>query len=158
MALSSPRLGLPYAFAYFITEGQGAPEALELYRQNYRASALHPRPHATICVWALAADTEEQARHLFTSRERWRMDRNMGQLGPLLPPEQAVRPYSAAEAPQLAGLRQRALVGSGPQVCAKLRHLAESLQVDELVIITWAHDPAVRRRSYELLAQEFRLS
>lgn len=151
-------LGLPYAFAWFITEGQGASEALELYRQNYRASALQPRPHATVCVWALAADTEEEARHLFASRERWRMDRNSGQLGPLLPPEQAARPYSAAEAPQLERLRQRALVGSGPQVGAKLRALASSLDLDELVIITWAHDPAVRRRSYELLAQEFALA
>lgn len=151
-------LGLPYAFAWFITEGQGAAEALELYRQNYRPSAQHPWPHATVCVWALAADTEERARHLFTSRERWRMDRNSGQLGPLLPPEQAQRAYSAAEQPQLDRLRRNALVGSGPQVGAKLRDLANSLSIDELVIITWAHDPAVRRRSYELLAQEFSLA
>ena len=42
-----------------------------------------------------------------------------------------------------------------PQVAAKLRALAESLQVDELVVITWAHDAAAQRRSYEILAKEF---
>jgi alkanesulfonate monooxygenase SsuD/methylene tetrahydromethanopterin reductase-like flavin-dependent oxidoreductase (luciferase family) len=28
--------GLPYAFAYFFSEGRGVEEALRLYRQNYR--------------------------------------------------------------------------------------------------------------------------
>jgi hypothetical protein len=33
--------------------------------------------------------------------------------------------------------------------------LANSLELDHLVVNTWAHDPAVRRRSYALLAQAF---
>ena len=150
-------LGLPYAFAYFITEGQGVADALALYRDSYRPSELHPKPHATVCVWALAADSEDEAWHQFQSRARWRMDRNRGQLGPLLAPEQAAREYSATEQQQLEQLRARSLVGSAAQVGAKLRALAESLQLDELVLITWAHDPQVRRRSCELLAREFAL-
>lgn len=150
--------GLPYSFAWFITEGAGAQEALALYRQTYRPSARHPRPHATVCVWALAADTTAEARHLAQSRERWRIDRNTGRLGPLLPPEQAERDWTPAEQHELAQMRQRALVGSAAEVGAKLRTLAQSLQLDEIVIITWAHDPAVRRHSYALLAREFGLS
>jgi luciferase family oxidoreductase group 1 len=148
--------GLPYAFAYFITDGQGAHQALDLYRQLYRPSALHPTPQAVLCVWALAADTEAEAWHHFSSRERWKIDRNRGAIGSLPSPEQAAaRPYSAAEQAQAHQLRANALVGSGPQVAAKLRVLAESLGVDELVVITWAHDPTAQRRSYELLAHEF---
>ena len=75
--------GLPYAFAYFITDGQGAHQALDLYRQLYRPSTLHPKPQAVLCVWALAADTEADAWHQFSSRERWRLDRNSGAIGPL---------------------------------------------------------------------------
>jgi hypothetical protein len=30
--------------------------------------------------------------------------------------------------------------------------------LDELVIVTWTHDPAPRHRSYELLAEAFRLA
>lgn len=150
--------GLPYAFAWFITDGQGAEQALALYRQAWRPSAQHPRPQATVCVWALAADTGEEARHLARSRERWRIDRNSGRLGPLLPPQQAERPWSAAEQAQLAQLRQHALVGSAGEVGARLRALASRLALDEIVVITWAHDPAARRRSYQLLAAEFGLS
>ncbi len=150
-------LGLPYAFAWFITDGQGAEQALDLYRETFRPSDGLARPLATLCVWALAADTDEEAWRLFESRARWRMDRNMGRLGPLLPPGQATRDYSPAEQLALERLRAQALVGSAASVGARLRQLARQLELDELVLITWTHDPQAQRRSYELLAREFSL-
>ena len=148
--------GLPYAFAYFITDGQGARQALDLYRQLFRPSALHSKPEAVLCVWALAADSEAEAWHHFSGRERWKLDRNRGAIGPLPSPQEVqARPYSAAEQVQVDLLRANALVGSGRQVADKLRALAQSHEVDELVVITWAHDPAAQRRSYEILAHEF---
>jgi len=148
-------LGLPYSFAHFISE-DGAREALELYRHMFKPG-LVDRPQATACVWALAADTEEEAWRLFASRERARLDRNLGRLGPLLPPEQAVRDYSEAEQSHLRELRRKALVGSAAQVADKLRALAQELEVEELAVITWTWDPQAQRRSYELLAQAFAL-
>jgi luciferase family oxidoreductase group 1 len=148
--------GMPYAFAYFITDGQGADEALAMYRDMYRPSPQHPEPQPALCVWALAADTEEAAWHHFSGRERWKIDRNRGALGPLQSPQEvALRPYSAGEQMQADQLRRTALVGSGAQVADKLRALSAAMDVEELVVITWAHDPAVRRRSYELLAAQF---
>ena len=151
-------LGLPYAFAWFITDGQGAEPALSLYRETFRPSEGLARPHATVCVWALAAETDEEAWRLFESRARWRMDRNLGRLGPLLPPEQAARDYSPAEQLALERLRANALVGSAATVGARLRQLSRELELDELVLITWTHDPQAQRRSYELLAREFSLA
>ena len=150
-------LGLPYAFAWFITDGQGADEALSLYRDTFRPSAGLDKPKAAVCVWALAADTDEQALQHFESRARWRMDRNLGRLGALLPPTEAARDYSGAEQLALERLRANALVGSADTVGRKLRQLAARLQVDELVLITWTHDPAAQSHSYELLAREFSL-
>ena len=66
-------LGLPYAFAYFFNEGKGVEQALALYRQHFRPSERHPLPLATICVWALAADTQAEARNLLMTREYWRV-------------------------------------------------------------------------------------
>jgi luciferase family oxidoreductase group 1 len=151
-------LGLPYAFAYFITDGAGAEEALALYRDTYRPSAAWPKPHAALCVWALAADTDAQALQLFESRARWKMDRNLGRIGALMPPVAAARDYSPAEQLALERLRETALIGSAATVGAKLRQLAARLQVDELVVITWTHDPAAQRHSYALLAEEFALA
>ena len=149
--------GLPYAFAYFFSEGTGVEQALELYRKNYRPSENNPKPIATICVWALAADTEEQALHQFKTRERAIIDRKQGIRLPLISPEEAERPYSSAEIATAAKLRRKAIVGSTEQVVTRLTELAKSLELDELVVVTWTYDPAPRHRSYELLAQAFRL-
>lgn len=149
--------GLPYAFAYFFSEGTGVEQALELYRTNYRPSEKYPKPIVTICVWSLAADTEEEALHQFKTRERAIIDRRQGIRLPLMPPEEAERPYSPAELATAAKLRRKAIVGTAEQVAARLKDLAKSLDLDELVIVTWTYDAAPRHRSYELLAQAFDL-
>lgn len=150
--------GLPYAFAYFFSEGTGVEQALELYRKNYRPSEKNPKPIATICVWALAADTEEEALKQFKTRERAIVDRRQGIRLPLLPPGKAERPYSPTELATAEKLRRKAIVGSTDQVAARLRDLAETLDLDELVVVTWTYDAAPRRRSYELLAYAFALT
>ena len=153
-------LGLPYAFASFFMDGQGVEQALELYRTLYRPSERHPRPQATICVWALAADTDEQAEFQALSRERWRVNRQRGLLGPLQRPQDvAVQGFSDEEmAVVVAPMRRKALVGSAVAVREKMQALARSLALDHLVVNTWAHDPAARRHSYALLGRAFELT
>ena len=151
--------GLPYAYAYFFVDGQGADEALALYRQLYRPSDRHPQAHATVCVWALAADTHEAATHHALGRERWRVDRARGVIGPLQSPEViAARGFAADEWPTVEAMRRKAFVGTGAQVADQLRALGLALQLDEIVINTWAFEPAARRHSYALLAREFGLA
>ena len=55
-------------------------------------------------------------------------------------------------------MRRKAVVGTGAQVAAKLTELAQRLDLDELVVVTWTYDTAPRHRSYELLAEAFGLS
>jgi luciferase family oxidoreductase group 1 len=151
-------LGLPYAFAYFFSEGVGVDSALELYRRNYRPSERYPRPQATICVWALAAETEAAAQHLLKTREYWRTGFEKGLRMPLESPEKAAAyAYTDAERTMIDKLRAAALVGTAAQVSGKLHALARRLELDEIVINTWTFDPLARRRSYELLAAAFGL-
>ena len=150
--------GLPYAFAYFFTDGQGAEQAVALYRRLYKPSERHAKPEPTLCVWAFAADTEAQARHHALSRDRWRVERQRGEFGPLQAPDAiAAAGFSAADQVALNAMHQRSFVGSAAQVAAQLRALAHEFDLGELVVNTWAHDPAARRHSYALLAQEFDL-
>ncbi len=151
--------GLPYAFAYFFSDGRGVDEALALYRQNYRPSARYPVPIATICVWALAADTDAEARRLLMTREFWRVGFEQGLRNPLVSPEQAAaHPYTESERALIAALRRKSLVGNAKDVAGRLHELAQRLELQEIVINTWTYDPAARRRSYELLAAEFGLA
>jgi len=152
-------LGLPYAFAYFFMDGQGAEQALDLYRSLYRPSERHPRPQPTLCVWALAADSDDAAWHHTLSRERWRLDRQRGVLEALQRPDAiAERGFSSDEQAIVDASRRKALVGSAATAAGKISHLAARFGLDHLVINTWFHDPAVRRHSYALLAREFGLA
>lgn len=149
-------LGLPYAFAYFFMDGQGVEQALALYRQLYQPSDRHPQPQPTLCIWALVADSDADARHHALSRERWRIDRQRGVLGPLQRPDDiAARGFTPEEEAQLAPMRRKAFVGTAQAVAAQIRALAAALGLGEIVVNTWAHDPAVRHQSYTLLAREF---
>jgi luciferase family oxidoreductase group 1 len=151
-------LGMPYAFAYFFSYGFDVDKALELYRKNYRPSELHPKPQCTICVWALAADTEAEALHQFKSRERALIERESGIRQPLTSPEEAsARALTPHEQVFSQKLLRHAVVGTAEQVKTRLDELAKRLDLDELVIVTWTYDPAPRHRSYELLAQAYGL-
>jgi luciferase family oxidoreductase group 1 len=145
--------GLPYCYAHFITDGQGAAEAMETYRTGFRPSARWPEPHAAVCVWALAAETEAEAERLFSSRALWRLSRDRGVYPALPSPEEAAYPYTEADLARIARLKARAFYGTGTAVAARLEALAGELGADEVAVLTTVHDPAARRRSYRLLAE-----
>jgi luciferase family oxidoreductase group 1 len=150
--------GLPYCFAHFITDGEGAEQALTLYRETFRPSQFLAAPHAALCVWALAADTPAEAARLFTSRELFRLGRDRGIYNPLPSPEEAERHhYSASDMARVERVRAKAFYGTADAVGAKLRALADATGVDEIAILTTVHDAAARRHSYTLLAREFGL-
>ena len=153
------QFGLPYAYAYFFTDGRGVEEALQVYRDTYRPSARHPVPQATVCIWALAADTEDEARRLLKTREYWRIGFEKGLRAPLVSPEVAEAfAYTPADLDRIASLRRKAFVGTGDQVAAGLRAEAQRLGLEELVVVTWTFDARARRRSYTLLAEAFGLA
>ena len=147
--------GLPFCFAHFITDGRGVEQALAIYRGTYRPSERWPAPHAGICVWAMAADTPEEAARLFRSREMWRLGRDRGVYSALPSPEEAAAySYSEAEQARIERLRARAIYGTPDVVAAKLRALAAAHGLEEIAVLTTLHDPSARQRSYTLLAQE----
>lgn len=150
--------GLPYCFAHFITEGEGAAEALALYRARFRPEAGRlARPHAAVAVFALTASSEAEALRLYRSRELWRVRRSRGLYAPLPSPEEAeAHPWSEAERAQAERARARALIGAPERVAARLGALAAELGADEVAVLTPCHDAAARRASYALLAEASR--
>ena len=113
----------------------------------------------TICVWALAADSEEEAWHLFRSRERASVNREFGIRVPLLSPEEVLaKGYTPAEEAVAERIRKKSMVGNAAQVADKLNAMAAELDLEEMVVVTWTYAPEPRHRSYELLAKQFNLS
>ena len=150
--------GLPYCFAYFFSEGAGAEEALDIYRETYRPAVGNPVPVSAICMVAMAADTQAEADYLYGPREIWRALRERGQFVPLPSADEAAHfALTDAERRRADLLRLRALSGTPDLVRSRLLAVADSLGVDEVAVVTASHDAAARRRSYVLLADAFGL-
>ena len=151
--------GLPYAFAYFFTDGQGAEQAMALYRELYKPSERHPERRKRPCASGRSRPTAtKRLRTYALSRDRWRTDRQRGVLGPLQAPDdiagKASRLPTSRCSRRCAPRASSARPSTWPRSCARL---PTAFALDELVVNTWAHDPAVRRRSYALLAEAFAL-
>jgi luciferase family oxidoreductase group 1 len=146
-------LGLPYAFAsHFAPEA--LMQALQIYRDNFRPSAQLDRPCAMPGVSVVAADTDEEARRLFTTAQQsfTRMIRNTrGQLPP--PIDDIEGFWTAAEKAQVSRMLSCAFVGSPATVKRELQKFVEATRTDELMVASAIYDHAARRHSYELLAE-----
>jgi luciferase family oxidoreductase group 1 len=149
--------GLPYCFAHFFAPGRGsdarAAQAVRLYKDSFRPSPQLAEPYAALAVTMMAAETTERARYELGSRLLWSLKREAGYHGPFPSPEEADRrSYSASEQAFMDRARAAQIYGTGAEVAAGLHGLAHRLDADELILVSTAFDPAVRRRSYSLVA------
>ena len=150
--------GLPYCYAWFFSDGAGGQRAIDLYKRTYRPSVRHPEPRSGLCVWALAAETMDQAQYHFTSRALSRINRDKGILVPLEAPDvAAAQSLSVHEQARMEQFRKDSFVGTGPEVAGLIRDLAAQVGVEEMAVVTWTHDEEVRRESYTQLARAFDL-
>ena len=147
------QFGLPFAFAQFINPHDGE-RVLAAYRENFRASDLYDEPHASVSVFVMCAEDEEEARHLATSRHFWRLRLEKGLHGPYPTPEDAAAfPYTPADRARLEEIKPYSVVGTPAQVKERLIKMAERFDVDEIVVLTISHDFGKRVRSYQLVAE-----
>ncbi len=156
-AIWAGELGLRYAFADFINP-HGA-EIAALYRERFAPVRDLRAPRTAVAVWALAAPTEEEAEFLASSSRMTFTLLRRGRLIPVPPPEVAVD-FLAREARLSASgdiPGRRGVVGSPEKVRAGIEQVVSDYGADEAIVVTITHDHALRRRSYELIAEAFGL-
>jgi luciferase family oxidoreductase group 1 len=159
-AAAAAKTGLPYAFAHFITPEE-TPGALESYRSNFQASKRLSGPRALVALGVICADTEVEAKRLYTSTQlHIRRIRLEGKRLPVPTPEQAIAELANPEFDSESVARGRGewpryVVGAPEQVHEELQRLAASLRVEEIMIIAVMHDYQARQRSYQLVAEAF---
>jgi luciferase family oxidoreductase group 1 len=145
-------LGLPFAFASHFAPA-ALLQALELYRSRFRPSPQLDRPHAMVAVNVIAADTDFEARRLFTSIQQVFANMMRGTRGKLPPPIDDIDSYwSPTEQAQAQAMLQRSYVGSPTTVREGLDALLTETHADELIVASAIYDHVRRVRSYELLA------
>ncbi len=157
-AVWAAELGLPYAFADFINPGGGV-DIVNLYRERFVAAERLDVPRAVVAVWALCADSSEEAERLTASSRMAMMLARRGTLTRVPAVETALRfiDRRTRGRPQELALGKRMIHGSPRDVRGELEQLAAAYGSDELLVLTVTHDHEARRRSYELLAGAFSL-
>ena len=146
-------LGLPYAFASHFAPDALMP-ALEVYRTRFRPSEQLDKPYVMLGAGLVAAETDGQARRLFTSQQQAFARLRSGQPGKLPPP---VDDIDAVVSPMLRATVDHALscaIVGGPQtVRAGLERFVAKTGADELMLTGAIFDPAARLRSYQIAAE-----
>jgi len=157
-ASAAAQLGLPYAFAHFISQ-EPTRAAIGHYRAHFTPSKDLQAPRTILALGAICADSDAEAERLLTSARLFRRRIRRGELGPIPTPEEAIKELGAeSERPLLeTGEWPRYFVGTADRVRDRLIDMASVLGADELMVVTIVHDHRARMRSYELLADAFEL-
>jgi luciferase family oxidoreductase group 1 len=146
-------LGLPYAFASHFAP-DALVQALEVYRARFRPSAQAARPYAVACVNVVVAETDAEAKRLFTTIQQRFVSMVRGTRGKLQPPIDDIETYwSPLEKAQASRMLARSFVGSPETVRQGLEAFIAETGVDELMVACALYDHQARLRSYELLSQ-----
>jgi len=145
--------GLPYAFASHFAP-RYMHEAIRIYRNHFKPSAVLDKPYVMLGVPLVAADTDEQADYLATSVYQRILALMRGQSLVQRPPVETMNglwlPHEKEAVGDFLGL---AMVGGPQKIRARLEVLIEQTQADELIFTSDLYEHADCLRSYELLAQ-----
>lgn len=149
-------LGLPFAFASHF-----APDylfnALDLYRTHFKPSAWLQQPRAMVGVNVFAADTDEEAQHLFTSLQQAFLNLIQGHPGPLPPPvERMDGRWNPAERSHVERMTRVSVVGAPATVQQGLNSIIEATDADELILTGQIYDHQARLRSFQIAAEVHR--
>ena len=146
-------MGLPFGFASHFAPAMLL-QALEIYRTQYRPSARWPKPHAVVCVNLIAADTDREARFLFTTLQQQFLRLYRGDAGKLpLPVQTLGDEWSPRELMAMEQTLARSLVGEPDRVRHGLKALLAETGADELMFNGPIVDHQARLRSFEIGAE-----
>lgn len=146
-------LGLPYAFASHFAP-QALMQAVSIYRERFEPSAQLAKPYVMVGCNAIVADTEHEARRLFTTPQQQFTRMVRGARGRLPPPVDDIeRFWSPMEKAQVSSMLACSFYGSTGTIKARLEPLIEATRADELIVAAAIWDHSARVRSFQLLAQ-----
>ena len=146
-------LGLPFAFASHFAPA-ALMQAIAIYRERFEPSAQLKAPHVMLGVTCVAAETDAEARFLFSSLQQSTLNNRLGTPSRVPPPvadfEATLDPYKRAVVEDALGA---AVVGGPETVRRGLEDLVARTGADELMVTANIFDHEKRKRSFEIVAQ-----
>jgi len=150
------QLGLPFAFAsHFAPDAMD--HALTMYRREFKPSKHRQQPHSMLALNIVAADSDAQARRLFTTLQQSFVNLRRGRPGLIPPPIDDIESFWTPL--EKSGVEQAlacSVVGDASAVRDGVAAFIERHKPDELLITANVFDHAARVRSFEIAAQACR--
>lgn len=148
-------LGLPFAFASHFAPDY-LDQALAFYRRDFQSSAQLKKPHVMIGVNVIAADTDVEARRLFTSLQQAFLGLIRGNRAELPPPVESMDGlWSPTEEAHARRMTRCSAVGGRDTVKRELEALIGQTHADEIIATAQIFDQGARLRSLEIAAEVF---
>ena len=145
-------LGLPFAFASHFAPDM-LYQALAIYRSKFQPSAQFEKPYAMVCINAIGADTDEEARRMFTSNQQQFINLRRGMPGKLPAPVDNIESlWSASERFGVDNALRMSVVGNKDTLRQGLQSILRETQADELMINGQNFDHQARLHSFEIVA------
>jgi luciferase family oxidoreductase group 1 len=145
-------MGLPFAFAsHFAPDAMD--QALALYHRDFRPSQYLSQPYAMLALNVVAADSDAEARRLFTTAQQSFVNLRRGRPGLIPPPIDDIESYWQPH--EKAGV-ERALacsaVGDRDTVHRGIEAFIDRHRPDELLLVANVFDQQARLKSFEIAA------
>ena len=151
--------GLPYNFALFINS-EFAEDNMQHYLQNFQASETHSHPAGMVTVFAVCAETDEEAHYLAGSLDLsmlW-LAQGIMREGTPHPDEILEQNFSVYERDRILYNRRRMIIGSPQTIGRRLEELSERFRTNEIMLTTITHSFEAKKKSFELIAKEVGLT
>ncbi len=144
-------LGLPYAFASHFAP-DALDQALAVYRERFEPSQQSATSYAMAAANVVLADSDEEARRLFTSVQMRFVGMVRNERGLLQPPIDDIESYwTPAEKHHASRMLTCSFVGAPATVASQLRAFVARTGIDELIVASAIYDQQAKFRSFELL-------
>ncbi len=149
----SAAMGLPFAFAsHFAPDAMD--DALALYHGEFTPSARLDKPHAMLALNVVAAETDAEARRLFTTQQQAFAKLRRGDIGLVPPPIDDIDAWWTPQEKEGVGRALAcAVVGDIDTVRKGIAAFIERHRPDELLLTANIFDHAARVRSFEIAAE-----
>jgi luciferase family oxidoreductase group 1 len=146
-------LGLPFAFAsHFAPDAMD--QALMIYHRDFRPSKHLGNPYAILAVNVVAAETDQEARRLFTTQQQAFVNLRRGRPGLVPPPIDDIESFWLPH--EKAGVEQAlacSVVGSVETVRRGIRDFIQRHRPDELMLTANIFDHQARLASFGMAAE-----
>jgi luciferase family oxidoreductase group 1 len=148
--------GLPYAFASHFASAQLL-NALQIYHQEFQASAYSEKPFTLAGISIIIADTDEEAEYISTSYYTRVFGILTGDRGQMEAPFEVTNQLrQIIQQPAVQQMTKYAFIGSKETVKTKVKDFIELTQVDEVIAVTHVFSAQDRVKSYKLFAEIMR--